>query len=154
MAMASIAIDASASAVYAVLIDPETYPHWLVGAARIRDVDDDWPAVGSKFHHRVGLGWLSIADSTKVIATEPDRRLVLAVRARPLISAVATFSLVSDGAVCVVSFEEEPSVRLIGNIVRPVLDPITHVRNHQSLKRLADFVHAADAGHRATRSAP
>jgi hypothetical protein len=27
-----------------------------------------------------------------------------------------------------VSFEEEPTLRAIGNLVRPVLDPLTHVR--------------------------
>jgi hypothetical protein len=75
-----------------------------------------------------------------VLAAVPDRQLVLAVRARPLVSAVATFTLVSDGSHCVVQFEEEPAVRLVGNIARPVLDPITHVRNHMSLKRLAHYV--------------
>jgi uncharacterized protein YndB with AHSA1/START domain len=140
VAMASREIPASAHEVYKILIDPHTYPHWLVGAKDIRDIDGDWPAAGSKFHHRVGAGPLTIPDSTKVLAAVADRQLVLAVRARPLVSAVATFTLVSDGAHCVVQFEEEPAQRLIGNIARPVLDPITHARNHESLKRLADYV--------------
>jgi len=140
MALASREIRASAHEVYEILVDPATYPQWLVGAKDIRDIDDDWPAAGSKFHHRVGAGPLSIADSTKVLEAEPDRRLVLAVRARPLVSAVATFTLVGDGARCAVQFEEEPAQRLIGNIARPVLDPITHVRNHLSLKRLDRYV--------------
>jgi len=40
----------------------------------------------------------------------------------------------------VVAFEEEPGPRAIGNLVRPLFDPITHVRNHLSLKRLDTFV--------------
>jgi len=104
------------------------------------DVDDDWPRAGSKFHHSVGFGPLTIPDSSVMLDLEPDRMLKLAVRARPLVSAVVVFSLLGDGDRCVVSFEEEPTNRMIGNVVRPVLDPVTHVRNHHSLKRLADFV--------------
>ena len=39
-----------------VLVDPTTYPSWLVGAEEIRAVSDDWPAVGSRFNHVVGCG--------------------------------------------------------------------------------------------------
>jgi uncharacterized protein YndB with AHSA1/START domain len=127
----------SAHRVFAVLADPNTYPRWLHGAAAMRDIDDDWPRVGSRFHHRVGIGPLSLADSTELLEIEADRRLRLAVRARPLVSAVVTFSLGGDGDRCLVAFQEEPAPRAIGNVVRPLLDPVTHVRNHLSLKRLA-----------------
>ena len=96
-------------------------------------------AVGSRFHHRVGLGPLTIADSTELLELEPDRLLRLAVRARPLVSAIVTFTVLGQGDRCVVGFEEEPGPRAIGNLVRPLLDPVTHVRNHLSLKRLADL---------------
>ena len=33
---------------------------------------------------------------------------------------------------------------LIGNLVRPVLDPLVHVRNHRSLRRLAEVVAESD----------
>ena len=59
----------------------------------IRDIDDDWPSIGSRFHHRVGLRPLTISDNSEVLAVEPDRLLRLAVRARPLISAVVTFTV-------------------------------------------------------------
>ena len=65
MAFTSRQIDASPAAVFAVLVNPETYPKWLVGADRIRGVDPDWPAIGSKFHHVVGFGPFKIADSTR-----------------------------------------------------------------------------------------
>jgi uncharacterized protein YndB with AHSA1/START domain len=126
--------------VWAVLVDPTTYPDWLIGAADIRDVDDSWPAVGSRFHHRVGLGPLSLPDHSEVLAIDPGRLLRLAVRARPFVSAVATFTLVSDVTATVVSLEEEPRVRSIGNVVRPIMDPSIHVRNHRSLRRLARIV--------------
>lgn len=140
MSFTSREIHASTSAVFAVLLDPATYPRWLIGADRIRRVDSGWPAVGSKFHHVVGAGPLKIADDAEVISIEPGRSLQLKVRARPLVSAVATFRVIGDHERCVVTLQEEPAVRTIGNIVRPVLDPIVHVRNHRSLRRLAAVV--------------
>ena len=142
MASASREFAASPHRLFELLIDPRTYPRWLAGAADIRSVDDDWPAVGSRFHHRVGFGPLKIADHTEVLEVQPDRLLRLAVRARPLVAATATFSLVGDGDRCVVTFEEEPAPRLIGNAVRPLLDPMTHVRNHHSLTRLDELLHS------------
>ena len=57
--------------VFDALVSPETYPEWLVGCREIRAVDTDWPAVQSRFHHRVGLvGPLTVEDSTKVLAIE------------------------------------------------------------------------------------
>lgn len=140
MAFTSRQIDASAAAVFAVLVDPESYPEWLVGADQIRRVDPEWPAVGSRFHHVVGVGPFRIADSTEVLDIDHGRMLQLKVRARPFISAVATLRVVGNSRCSVVTFEEEPSIRTIGNLVRPVLDPTIHVRNHQSLRRLETYV--------------
>lgn len=128
------------SVVWDVLIDPCTYPEWLIGAADVRDVDDTWPHVGSRFRHRVGVGWLAIPDHSEVLDIEPGHLLRLGVRARPLISAVATFELLSDATATVVNLQEEPRPRTIGNIVRPLMDPSIHVRNHRSLRRLDHLV--------------
>ena len=39
-----------------------------------------------------------------------------------------------------ITLEEEPALRAVGNLVRPVMDPATHVRNHRSLRRLAGVI--------------
>ena len=140
MAYTSREIAASAAEVFDVLTDPYTYPQWLIGAASIRSVDERWPQVGSRFRHSVGVGPFAIPDDTEVEAMIPGRLLRLRVRARPLVLATASFELIESGSRCVVMLEEEPKLRLIGNIARPLLDPITHMRNHASLRRLADFV--------------
>jgi uncharacterized protein YndB with AHSA1/START domain len=132
--------------VWDLLIDPYSYPEWLVGAATIRDVDDDWPAVGSRFLHRVGIGPLAIPDHSEVLHVEPRRELRLTVRARPFVSAVATFRLVGDRTVSMLSLQEEPAVRTVGNLVRPVMDPSIHVRNHRSLRRLGDLIERRRTG--------
>lgn len=131
---------ATPAEVFAVLADPTTYPDWLVGASEIRDHDPEWPAVGSKFHHLVGIKPFVMADSTEVVSVEPDRSLRLHVRARPFVSAVATFTITGGTAGCVVCIEEEPTLRIVGNLVRPLLDPIIHLRNHRSLRRLGEVL--------------
>lgn len=140
MAFSSRVIPAPASEVFAVLADPETYPDWLFGAANIRDADDNWPSPGSVFHHTVGVRPFAIADTTMVRDVEPDRSLTLSVRARPLVTAEVEFRIIADGDRCVLTMQEEPSRRLIGNLVRPIMDPVTHVRNHRSLRQLDELV--------------
>ena len=145
MAYTSREVDAGATEAFAVLIDPEAYPRWLVGAQAIRRVDAAWPQPGSKFHHVVGFGPLRIADSTEVLAIDESAMILrLEVRARPLIAAVATFRVVGSSTRCVITLQEEPALRTIGNLVRPVMDPATHVRNHRSLRRLAQVIEQRD----------
>jgi uncharacterized protein YndB with AHSA1/START domain len=140
VAYTSRELETSPSEAFAALVDPETYPRWLVGTRRIREVDRTWPQRGSRFHHVVGVGPIRIADTTEVLDVEKNAVLRLQVRARPLIAAIVTFRLVGQERSCVVSMEEEPALRTIGNIVRPVMDPAIHVRNHRSLRRLAAVV--------------
>ena len=141
MAYTSRELAVGARKAFAVLIDPETYPRWLVGAQAIRGVDPTWPKQGSKFHHVVGFGPLRLADSTEVLDIDESAMMLrLEVRARPLIAAVATFRVIGTDSRCVITLQEEPALRKIGNFVRPVMDPATHVRNHRSLRRLAQVI--------------
>lgn len=141
MAFTAREIEAPPSEVFAVLADPTTYPDWMIGASEIRDHDQNWPSPGAKFHHMVGVKPFVLADSTEVIDVEPDRRLKLRVRSRPLVVAEATFELVGDDERCVVTLTEVPAFRPFGDLVRPFADPVLHARNHRSLARLADVVH-------------
>lgn len=133
-------IEAPPSAVFAVLADPTTYPEWLVGASDIREVEPNFPSPGAKFHHMVGVKPFVVPDSTEVIDVEPDRRLKLRVRTRPFVVAEATFELVGDDERCVVTLTEVPAFRPLGDVVRPLVDPLLHARNHRSLARLDDLL--------------
>ena len=66
--------------VFAALHDGWTYPVWVVGASRMRDVDAGWPAPGTKLHHSFGMWQLLIDDITEAIEIEPGQRLVLEAR--------------------------------------------------------------------------
>jgi uncharacterized protein YndB with AHSA1/START domain len=142
MAYAEELVPADRSTVWAALVDPRTYPEWLAGCKDIRGVDEAWPAVGSAFHHRVGAGPVTLDDRTSIVDIQHERRLVLRIRATFAIQAVVTFELREAPGGTIVTFEEEPAHRLIGNVVRPVLDPLTHVRNKASLRRLATLLAA------------
>lgn len=143
MAVVTRTLPVPRSAVFAALIDPHTYPHWLVGAQAIRSVDDDWPEPGSAFHHRVGLaGPLQVADLTKVLEVTAPELLGLEVRVRPFGRGRARFTLVEepvDGApgTCV-QLDEVPLGWLAP--ARPALDPLTAHRNRRSLQQLEAYL--------------
>jgi hypothetical protein len=125
--------------VFVHLLDPWRYPEWLLGASTMRDVDDSWPEVGSSFHHRVGFGPIKINDRSKVLEIEPPTRLVLHVRATPAVQGIVTFTVEPTAEGSILWLEEGPALK-IGQLLRPVLDPATHVRNKASLRNLADLM--------------
>jgi hypothetical protein len=49
----------------------------VVGASRIREVEPDWPAKGSRIHHSFGVWPLVIDDDTEVLRSEPEHELLL-----------------------------------------------------------------------------
>lgn len=135
MATVHATIDAPMSEVWDALVDVRTYPHWLIGARRIRRVDDGWPAPGTKFHHEVGLGGpLTIKDSTRSEAVDDGRRLELDVRARPLMRANVTFELRATPDGTEVTLEEHPTGWY--RALAPVLAPLVMARNRASLEKL------------------
>lgn len=132
-------IDAPVEEVWDALVDVRTYPHWLIGARRIRRIDDGWPAPGTAFHHEVGIGGpLTIRDRTRSEIVEPGRRLRLDVRARPLLRADVTFELTPTPEGTEVSLEEHPTGW--HRLLAPLLAPLVMARNQASLGKLSDRV--------------
>ncbi len=121
--------------VWDALVDVRTYPHWLVGARRIRRIDSAWPQPGSSFHHVVGFGPIKIADKTTSVAVDPQRHLELEVKARPAIRATVVFDLRdSPTGGTEVEMEEHPIG--IHRLLAPLVAPITQARNRASLEQL------------------
>lgn len=129
-------IDATPAEVFAVLADASTYENWVVGCADIRAVEGDWPAVGSKFFHTVGVGPLKVKDNTKVIEVEPDKLLVLEARARPAGIATVIFRLEPLDGGTEVEIEEYPTKGLAKITHTPVQDGLIKTRNVETLRRL------------------
>ncbi len=137
-------IAASPERIFAVLSDPDAYGHWVVGSDIIRDADDGWPAVGTRFHHRVGFGPLKVNDHTEVLAADPPRCLQLKAKARPLGTARVTLTLERRGAGTLVTMVEDAGDPL----TRLVFNPLTHLlvrgRNAESLRRLEELAVARE----------
>lgn len=86
-------IDATRERVWDVLADGWTYSQWVVGNSRMRAVDDNWPAPGSRILHSVGVWPLVIDDETVVLSSVPQEELVLLAKAGPLGAARITLRL-------------------------------------------------------------
>lgn len=136
MAVNTVNIDAPPAAVFAVLRDGFSYVDWVVGTQKIRDVDPHWPAPGSHLHHTFGIGPLTISDTSKVLAVEPDRMLEMEARAWPAGTARILLTLEPAGSGTRLTIEEHPlhgPGRMVHN---PILDLTIKLRNVETLRRL------------------
>ncbi|HEY0815657.1 MAG TPA: SRPBCC family protein [Pseudonocardia sp.] len=133
-------IAAPVDQVFAVLADGWTYPLWVVGASHMRAVDADWPAVGSRLHHSVGLWPLLIEDSTEVLAMTPDRRLVLKAKLWPTGAARVELELSPDLDGTIVTMREQAMSGPARLIPPAVQHALLVPRNHETLARLDAIV--------------
>jgi hypothetical protein len=138
MSRTELLVEAPPSAVYAVLMDPWAYGDWVVGSRRIRAVDPEWPAVGARFHHTVGIPVLHLDDSSRLLENIPDRRVRLEVRVRPFGIGVVCLELhAANRDATRVVMTEEPHRGLLDIAWSKPLDWITNLRNKRALQRLA-----------------
>jgi uncharacterized protein YndB with AHSA1/START domain len=149
MSVTSRVVDASAEEVWHVLADGWLYPLWVVGASRMREVDDHWPAVGARLHHSVGVWPLLIDDSTEVKEAAPGERLVLRARGWPAGEAQVVLRLSPQGERTEVVIEESVVAGPGALMPRFVQDPLLSWRNVETLRRLAHVVEGRAAQGRA-----
>jgi uncharacterized protein YndB with AHSA1/START domain len=127
----------STDQVWDVLSDGWLYPLWVVGASRIRDVDDGWPAEGRKLHHSFGVWPLVIDDTTEVIEIQPDQRIVLEARGWPVGTARVEITVQQDGNGSLVSIAEDVSSGPGQLVPQPIRVAAMDIRNKETLRRLA-----------------
>jgi uncharacterized protein YndB with AHSA1/START domain len=124
--------------VWEVLADGWLYPLWVVGATRMRDVDQDWPAVGSRIHHSVGVWPAVLDDDTEITECEPLQKLSLRAKAWPFLGeADVTLDLSVQGAGTRVVMSEDAANGPGKLVPKPVRAPGIQWRNTESLRRLA-----------------
>jgi uncharacterized protein YndB with AHSA1/START domain len=130
-------VAATPEQVWRVLSDGWLYPVWVVGATRMRDVDEGWPEVGTQLHHSVGVWPLVVNDTTEVLEVRPPSYLRLRARAWP--GGEAEVELLVEPA------EGGTRVTIIEDVVKgPTAltpEPLRKVpllwRNRETLRRLA-----------------
>ena len=122
--------------VFAVLSEPRSFARWVVGSREIRRADPEWPSVGAAFDHRVGIWPLTLSDNSEVVQCEPARLLKLLVKARPFSRAFVTLRLKPSDAGTLLSMDEFAADARSRLFFNPLTDPLIHLRNNVSLRRL------------------
>ncbi len=132
--------------VWAVLADGWLYPLWVVGACRMREVDDTWPAVGARLHHSVGTWPLLLDDKTEVVGSVPGSTLRLHAHAWPTGMAEVVVRLEPVGGETEVTLEEDVVAGPGALLPKPLRDVQLAWRNRESLRRLAYLAERRSAG--------
>jgi uncharacterized protein YndB with AHSA1/START domain len=130
-------IHATPDAVFDVLADGWSYSQWVVGASRVRDVTDGWPAEGTHIHHSVGAWPLLIDDATTVRSCDRPNQLELTVRAWPSGEGIVRVTCRPNGTDTDVTIEEDATKGPATLIPKPARDLVLDRRNRESLRRLA-----------------
>ena len=133
-------IAATPQQVWNVLADGWLYPLFVVGASRMREVDDSWPSEGSRLHHSVGAWPLLLDDTTEVLEAVPESLLKLRARGWPAGEAEVVLRLKAQGVGTEVSISEDVRSGPGRLIPKPVRAPQIAWRNGETLRRLAYLV--------------
>jgi uncharacterized protein YndB with AHSA1/START domain len=132
-------IAAPPTAVFDVLADPRSYAYWVLGSMEVRDSDQNWPEVGSRFHHTVGVGPLRVRDHTVVEELDSGRYLQLQAKTRPFASARVKLELAPQEGGTRVTMTEDPADASSAFVFQPLVHVLTRARNARSLRRLAEL---------------
>src|SRR3954447_17119974 len=126
-------------AIWGALSEPDGYAYWVVGSKAVRDADDGFPAPGTKFHHTIGVGPLTLDDHTEVLEAYEPSLLRLRAKGRPLRTASVTLRMEPlDGGTCV-EIVEHPDGPYSFLSLNPLVHLFTKVRNAESLMRLEEL---------------
>ena len=136
MARNQIIVSAPPEAVFEVLADARCYGQWVVGSSEIRAADPEWPAPGTAFDHRVGVGPLKTADCTEVLSSQAPRYLELLAHASPLPPARVRLELSPEDGGTRITMLEDVDDPVLRKVLWPVVQPTTWIRNLESLRRL------------------
>jgi hypothetical protein len=129
----------SPDAVWDALARPDSYGYWVVGSKLIRDADPRWPAPGTKFHHTIGFGPLTVSDETESLESARPHLLVMRAKTRPLATARVTMRMTSVGGGTLVHMSEDPDGLTSVLALNPVVQVLISGRNAESLARLEEL---------------
>ncbi|QOC25156.1 SRPBCC family protein [Microbacterium hominis] len=130
-------LNCSPEEVFRVLADGWLFPGWVVGASRMRAVDEEWPATGSRLQHSFGVWPALIDDETVIEHVERPRQIVLRAKGWPMGEARVVIDVKPRGNHSIVRIQEEAVSGPAAFIPRILMDLLLHWRNAETLHRLA-----------------
>ena len=140
-------VAATPEQVFAVLADGWLYPGWVVGASRMRAVDDTWPAEGSRLHHSFGVWPALVDDKTTLLEWQPNHRAVLEAEGWPLGTARVVLTAAPDGSKgCTLTLVEDASRGPGRAMPKPLRQALILQRNNEALRRLGYLAEGRSAG--------
>ncbi|GAA2939018.1 SRPBCC family protein [Microbacterium luteolum] len=137
MATNTRAMDCTPDDVFRVLGNGWLYPAWVVGASRMRDVDEAWPSPGAELHHSFGVWPALLDDTTQMKEWDPPHRAVLRARGWPVGEAEVTIRVRTLSSGCLVRIDEDPVKGPATVVPRFLTTPMLRWRNAETLQRLA-----------------
>jgi hypothetical protein len=123
--------------VFDVLANGWVYPSCVVGASRMRDVDEGWPQPGTAIHHSFGVWPMLLDDTTSMLEWDPPRHAMMKARGWPIGEAHVTIDVRERSGVSNVRMIEDVVSGPARLIPGPVRETGTHARNSETLRRLA-----------------
>jgi hypothetical protein len=129
----------SPQSVWQVLSDPSSYAYWVVGSKEIRDAGPGFPAPGTKFHHTIGFGPLTLRDHTEVLDADAPTMLRLRAKGRPVGTATVVLRMRATDGGTEVEIVENPDGPYSILALNPFLQISTKLRNAESLMRLEEL---------------
>ena len=134
-------VAAPPEAVWAVLASPARYSDWVVGTADSYAAAGAWPEPGAELRYDVGVGPFKVGDRTRVLESEPRRRLLLRAELGPLGAIGIGIELEPSGDGTRVTMRER-AVEGVANATEPVADTVNAARVAWSLSRLKELAEA------------
>lgn len=122
--------------VWDVIADGWTYSQWVVGNTRMRAVEPNWPAPGSRIHHTIGVWPLVVNDETEVESCTPTKELVLLAKTRPFGMARIVLRLADTPTGTRVEMAEVPVGGPLNWIPRRLALLAVYPRNRECTERL------------------
>lgn len=123
--------------VWEVLENGWSYASWVVGTQRIRAVERDFPAVGSKIHHSAGSWPALLNDESEVLECEPSRLLVMQARGWPFGEATVRIELTYKGYGTLIELAEDVTAGPSRVVPKPIRQLGIAPRNTETLLRLS-----------------
>ncbi|WP_213817065.1 SRPBCC family protein [Glaciihabitans sp. dw_435] len=130
-------LNCSPEDVFAVIADGWLFPTWVVGASRMRDVEEGWPEEGFHLHHSFGVWPFLINDETTMLEWDPPRHAAMRPKGWPIGEALVTIDVRPKGDGCIVRITEEATAGPGTWVPEFFMNVLLHLRNVETLRRLA-----------------